>query len=90
MSADANPLSGHVGHLDATQQAALDAFKTKLQADGLWTPAPDGDDPRAASHDDGTLLRFLRARRFIVDDATGQFRDTEVRHHLTQVVASCH
>ncbi|KAH7097806.1 CRAL/TRIO domain-containing protein [Auriculariales sp. MPI-PUGE-AT-0066] len=72
-----NSLSGHLGHLDDTQQASLGKFKEKLQAEKLWTPAPGGADPKQASHDDGTLLRFLRARKFSVDDAMVQFRDTE-------------
>ncbi|EJD38834.1 CRAL/TRIO domain-containing protein [Auricularia subglabra TFB-10046 SS5] len=66
----ADPLSGHVGHLDAAQTAVLAAFKSALKEQGLYADVP------APTHDDGTLLRFLRARRFVVADAVAQFADT--------------
>ncbi|EHK20664.1 uncharacterized protein TRIVIDRAFT_81252 [Trichoderma virens Gv29-8] len=62
---------GHLGHLSAHQEEALERFKVVLQEKGLWRPGPP------ASHDDQTLLRYLRARRWVVDDALGQFKDTE-------------
>ncbi|KAL7934410.1 CRAL-TRIO domain-containing protein [Trichoderma chlorosporum] len=62
---------GHLGHLSAPQEEALERFKAVLQEKGLWRPGPP------ASHDDQTLLRYLRARRWIVEDALGQFKDTE-------------
>ncbi|KAL6697221.1 CRAL-TRIO domain-containing protein [Trichoderma pleuroticola] len=62
---------GHLGHLNPHQEEALERFKALLQERGLWRPGPP------ASHDDQTLLRYLRARRWIVEDAYGQFKDTE-------------
>lgn len=41
---------------------------------GYYEPADDGT---PASHDDETLLRYLRARKWIPQDAFGQFKDTE-------------
>ncbi|KAL7800284.1 CRAL-TRIO domain-containing protein [Trichoderma ceciliae] len=62
---------GHLGHLSASQEEALERFKVVLGDKGLWRAGPP------ASHDDQTLLRYLRARRWIVDDALVQFNDTE-------------
>ncbi|VBB84776.1 Putative SEC14 cytosolic factor [Podospora comata] len=64
---------GHFGHLTAEQEKALQDFKIFLGEKGLYTHAP-GEKP---SHEDWTLLRFLRARRWIVEDAYKQFKDTE-------------
>ncbi|RMZ80514.1 hypothetical protein DV737_g2905, partial [Chaetothyriales sp. CBS 132003] len=69
-----DPLSGVLNHLTAAQVRKLDEFKEKLSKDGWWTPAGPNGRP---SHDDGTLLRFLRARKFDVAGAIGQFTDTE-------------
>lgn len=63
--------NGHLGHLNGTQEEALEHFKVVLAEKGLWKAGPP------ASHDDQTLLRYLRARRWIVDDALVQFKDTE-------------
>lgn len=63
--------NGHLGHLNATQEEALERFKVVLAEKGLWKASPP------PSHDDQTLLRYLRARRWIVDDALTQFKDTE-------------
>ncbi|GAB0136418.1 hypothetical protein EsDP_00004719 [Epichloe bromicola] len=62
---------GHLGHLSEHEEAALDKFKDVLEQEGIWTRGPP------ASHDDQTLLRYLRARRWIVEDACRQFKDTE-------------
>ncbi|KAI0064179.1 CRAL/TRIO domain-containing protein [Artomyces pyxidatus] len=71
MTADEyNQLSGHLGHLTATQSAAFDAFKKNLENAQLYTVDPP-------SHDDATLLRFLRARRFDPAKAQTQFTTTE-------------
>ena len=66
--------TGHLGHLTKAQEDALVAFKKLCQEKRLFKPA---EDKNAASHDDTTLLRFLRARRFIPQDALQQFQDTE-------------
>lgn len=56
------------------QGQSLEAFKAKLQDSGLYQPASHDT---AASHNDITLMRFLRARRYDVDQAQKQFSDTE-------------
>ena len=53
---------------------ALDRFKKLSQQKGYYDP---GDDKTPPSHDDETLLRYLRARKFIPQEAFGQFKDTE-------------
>ncbi|KAJ8582366.1 CRAL/TRIO domain-containing protein [Rhizopogon salebrosus TDB-379] len=58
----------------SSDQAQLGPFKSKLSSAGLYQPA-SGDTP--ASHDDSTLLRFLRARRYDADKAEKQFSDAE-------------
>ncbi|KAK4497464.1 hypothetical protein PRZ48_011915 [Zasmidium cellare] len=66
--------SGHVGHLSEGQQGALDKFKELCTQKGYYHP---GEGKTPPSHDDETLLRYLRARKFIPQDAFGQFKDTE-------------
>ncbi|CAO2656461.1 Nn.00g052640.m01.CDS01 [Neocucurbitaria sp. VM-36] len=66
--------AGHLSHLSDNQQARLDEFKKISQEAGYWTPATG---LKEASHDDETMLRFLRARRFIPHEAFKQFKDTE-------------
>ncbi|EFY99862.1 CRAL/TRIO domain protein [Metarhizium robertsii] len=61
---------GHLGHLSGHEAEALDKFKNVLEERGAWKREP-------ASHDDQTLLRYLRARRWVVEDAYKQFKDTE-------------
>ncbi|EXJ80581.1 hypothetical protein A1O1_08727 [Capronia coronata CBS 617.96] len=70
----ADPLTGTLNHLTPFQEEKLKEFKERLLKGGWWTP--DGVNGRA-SHDDGTLLRYLRARKFDVNGAFGQFTDTE-------------
>ncbi|CAK7214574.1 hypothetical protein SBRCBS47491_002190 [Sporothrix bragantina] len=65
---------GHVGYLSESEATAFAEFKSFLAEKGAYTPATDST---PASHDDPTLLRFLRARRWIVADAYQQFKDTE-------------
>ncbi|KAG5976508.1 hypothetical protein E4U58_003340 [Claviceps cyperi] len=62
---------GHLGHLSEGEEVALDKLKGLLEEGGLWTRGPP------ASHDDQTLLRYLRARRWVPEDAYKQFKDTE-------------
>ncbi|KAL5116778.1 hypothetical protein ACEQ8H_005259 [Pleosporales sp. CAS-2024a] len=66
--------AGHASHLSANQQKQLDAFKQICQEHHYYTPATG---TRPASHDDETLLRYLRARRFVPHEAFKQFKDTE-------------
>ncbi|KAK7056611.1 hypothetical protein VNI00_002328 [Paramarasmius palmivorus] len=67
-------LSGHLGHLTASQEQSLSAFKESLKKAGLYSA---GEGEQKASHDDATLLRFLRARRWDVPKAQKQFADTQ-------------
>ncbi|KAK4224065.1 SEC14 cytosolic factor [Podospora fimiseda] len=66
---------GHLGHLTVDEDNSLQQFKKLLQDKGIYTPAQGGD--KQASHDDQTLLRFLRARKWVPADAYQQFKDTE-------------
>ncbi|KAG9202186.1 hypothetical protein G6514_004623 [Epicoccum nigrum] len=66
--------AGHLAHLTENQQAQLNAFEKLAQEQGYYTPATDTAE---ASHDDETMLRFLRARRFVPQEAFKQFKDTE-------------
>ncbi|KUJ06861.1 CRAL/TRIO domain-containing protein, partial [Mollisia scopiformis] len=74
--------NGHLGHLTTEEEAAFKNFKLLCADKGEYRPA-EGDKP--ASHDDATLLRFLRARRFIVQDAYKQFADTEAWRKANQI-----
>ncbi|KAF2399950.1 CRAL/TRIO domain-containing protein [Trichodelitschia bisporula] len=68
--------SAHLGHLTEGQQAALDAFKKICEEEGYYHPA--GSPGHVwASHDDETMLRYLRARRFTPSEAFKQFKETE-------------
>lgn len=46
-------LSGHIGHLSDSQEAALVEFKERLVADHYYTPEGEDTD---ASHSDSELL----------------------------------
>lgn len=52
----------------------MQRFKDLSQDKGYYTP---GDGRSPPSHDDETLLRYLRARKFVSQEAFGQFKDTE-------------
>ncbi|KAI4864770.1 CRAL/TRIO domain-containing protein [Hypoxylon rubiginosum] len=71
--------SGHLGHLTEHEEQALVEFKTLLEEKGLYQP---GNLP---SHDDPTLLRFLRARKFVPEDAYVQFSETEKFRKANQI-----
>ncbi|OAA76514.1 Cellular retinaldehyde-binding/triple function [Akanthomyces lecanii RCEF 1005] len=62
---------GHLNALSDQQEDALLKFKALLEKRGVWKRGPP------PSHNDQTLLRFLRARRWIVEDAFTQFKETE-------------
>ncbi|KAK3715534.1 hypothetical protein LTR37_007022 [Vermiconidia calcicola] len=66
--------SGHVAHLTEGQLGALARFKKICQEKGYYNP---GDNEIPPTHDDETLLRYLRARKFIPSEAFTQFKDTE-------------
>ncbi|TVY48860.1 SEC14 cytosolic factor [Lachnellula occidentalis] len=66
---------GHLGHLTADEETAFVKFKTFCAEKGYYKPGAGVDD--IPSHDDPLLLRFLRARRFHVEEAFNQFKDTE-------------
>ncbi|KAF2232760.1 CRAL/TRIO domain-containing protein [Viridothelium virens] len=68
--------SGHLGHLSDNQQAALGKFKVLCQEKGYYKPA-EASAKALPSHDDETLLRYLRARKFVPHEAFTQFKDTE-------------
>ncbi|KAH9923583.1 CRAL/TRIO domain-containing protein [Amylocystis lapponica] len=72
-------VTGHLGHLTKDQEHAFDLFKQVLANAHLYTPpSPAPTDPSvSASHDEPTLLRFLRARRFDPQKALKQFSDAE-------------
>ncbi|TRM61172.1 CRAL-TRIO domain-containing protein [Schizophyllum amplum] len=64
-------LAGRLGHLNEQQQATFAKFKAELESAQLYSPTP------TPSHDDSTLLRFLRARKFDPAAARKQFAATE-------------
>ncbi|KAF2827583.1 CRAL/TRIO domain-containing protein [Ophiobolus disseminans] len=66
--------AGHLSHLSENQQEQLNTFKKICLDKGYYAPAAGGKD---ASHDDETMLRYLRARRFVPQEAYKQFKDTE-------------
>jgi len=86
-------LAGHLGHLTAEQEAALATFKENLTKDKLYSvPEGDGQAPGTKpSHDDPTLLRFLRARHFDPVKAQKQFADAEAwraKHDVDNLFAT--
>lgn len=68
--------SGHVGHLTENQKDALARFKKLCEEKGYYVPGSD-DGKTLPTHDDETLLRYLRARKFLPQDAFKQFSETE-------------
>ncbi|KAL6722044.1 hypothetical protein ACLMJK_001149 [Lecanora helva] len=68
-------LKGHLGHLTKEEDTALEEFKALSIKAGFYTPETE---KTKASHDDGTLIRYLRARKFVPQDAFAQFKDTEI------------
>ncbi|KAH7143740.1 CRAL-TRIO domain-containing protein [Dactylonectria macrodidyma] len=61
----------HLGYLTQPEEEAFLRFKDVLVERGLLKKGPP------ASHDDPLLLRYLRARRWNVEHAFQQFKDTE-------------
>ncbi|CAG7927530.1 unnamed protein product [Penicillium olsonii] len=67
-------LAGHLHHLTTEQEQSLEEFKKVCAERKYYTPAGENG---PASHGDATMLRFLRARKFDVEGAWAQFKDTE-------------
>ncbi|EJC98013.1 CRAL/TRIO domain-containing protein [Fomitiporia mediterranea MF3/22] len=79
---------GHLGRLTPEQEKAFVTFKANLEKAGLYTPPTEAT---KASHDDATLLRFLRARRFDPAKAQKQFSDRiawEKKHDVHNLFAN--
>lgn len=68
-------LKGHIGHFTPAEESAFEAFKKVCAKEGYYTPLTA---TTKASHDDGTLIRYLRARKFSPQEAFVQFKDTEI------------
>ncbi|KAJ3048770.1 cytosolic factor, phosphatidylinositol/phosphatidylcholine transfer protein [Rhizophlyctis rosea] len=66
MSSDKLPTAGRVGHLTPDEEKVLAQFKEELAAEGYYDPT---------KHDDHTLLRFLRARKFQLPAAKKMWTD---------------
>lgn len=64
-----------VWNLSDTEEAKLGEFKELCRQQALYTPAGENGHPHA-SHDDSTLLRFLRARKFDLRAALAMFTNT--------------
>ncbi|KAH8077045.1 CRAL/TRIO domain-containing protein [Cristinia sonorae] len=90
-NANVDVLAGHLGHLTDEQQKALATFKTNIINAGLYkAPGSTGIDG-GGTHDEPTLLRFLRARRFDPIKAQKQFADAEAwrkKHNVDELFAS--
>ncbi|GAA5934340.1 uncharacterized protein JCM15063_004545 [Sporobolomyces koalae] len=67
-------LVGHLGHLTPEQEKTLEHFRERLERDGYYTRNGPANAP---SHDDVTLVRFLRARKFDLEGALSQFTAAE-------------
>ncbi|KAM0790091.1 hypothetical protein ACM66B_005419 [Microbotryomycetes sp. NB124-2] len=63
-----------LGSLTSDSQRTLEQFKDKLEEAGLYKRDASRGRP---SHDDATLVRFLRARKFEIQGALQQFKETE-------------
>ncbi|KAF9980180.1 cytosolic factor, phosphatidylinositol/phosphatidylcholine transfer protein [Modicella reniformis] len=68
--ADSTPelLPGRLGNLTPEQQHALDEFKELIKAEGIFV---------SERHDEHLLLRFLRARKFHIQNTHKMFVDCE-------------
>ncbi|TGJ78700.1 hypothetical protein E0Z10_g10071 [Xylaria hypoxylon] len=71
--------TGHLGHLTEHETQALIDFKDLLEEKGLYKP---GLPP---SHGDQTLLRYLRARKWVPQDAYVQFSETEKFRNANEI-----
>ncbi|KAI1131561.1 CRAL-TRIO domain-containing protein [Nemania abortiva] len=71
--------TGHFGHLTEHETQALAEFKTLLEEKGIYKQGPP------PSHDDPTLLRYLRARKWVPQDAYVQFAETEKFRNANEI-----
>ncbi|KAA8647032.1 hypothetical protein EYZ11_005286 [Aspergillus tanneri] len=71
-------LKGHPNHLTEEQEKTLHEFKKLCEENGYYKSVDEKGKP---SHDDATMLRYLRARKFDLNGAWGQFKDTEEWRH---------
>lgn len=78
-STSRDPLAGHLNHLTSSQEQAFTSLKALLKSRDLYTDEP------TPSHDDSTILRFLRARRFDIQGAYKQFSEAEQWRKNTEV-----
>lgn len=69
--------SGHLGNLTPSQQTAFDQFKQLCVDRKAYSSTGSGSKGNLPSIDDVALLRFLRARRFDLEGAFKQFKETE-------------
>jgi hypothetical protein len=90
---------GHLGHLTPEEEESLKQFKVLCENNGYYSPGNGTTVP--PSHEDATMLsvfppfspyflltgvrRFLRARRFVVEEAWNQFHSTENWRMATQL-----
>jgi hypothetical protein len=68
-------LAGSLGNLDGKQESSLEIMKAQFQ-DVLVEEGREEDKDRAFVVDSHTLLRFLRARKFDVQQASKMLRAT--------------
>jgi len=81
-------LAGHLGHLTEERLKFFAIFKDNLAKAKLYKPPTETD---RGSHDEATLLRFLRARRWDPAKAQKQFVDTELwraQHDVERLYAT--
>ncbi|KAF2964326.1 hypothetical protein GQX73_g9242 [Xylaria multiplex] len=76
--------TGHLGHLTEHETQALADFKVLLEEKGFYKPGPP------PSHDDPTLLRTLRARKWVPQDAYVQFSETEKFRNANEIETLYH
>ncbi|KAJ7127584.1 CRAL-TRIO domain-containing protein [Mycena crocata] len=86
-STSADPLAGHIGHLSSEQEAKFTEFKAVCEKDGVYQPGKG-----RSTLNETLLLRYLRARKFEVDDALKQLKETEawrVTNKLDELYDTC-